>query len=72
MHERIKDEEVLLDFNEAASYLRISRSTLYRLMKAERLEGHKVGRKWVFFKGDLLGLLGTGSSGPGHKPRSED
>jgi len=24
VHERIKDDEVLLDFNEAASYLRIS------------------------------------------------
>jgi len=50
-------------------------------MKAQRLEGHKVGRKWVFFKGDLLGLLGakgqqadagTGSRGPANKPGSGD
>lgn len=59
MPERFRDEQVLLSFNETVAYLRTSRSTLYRLMKAERLPGHKVGRKWVFFKGDVLRLLGA-------------
>ena len=36
-------EDVLLTFKEAMSYLRVSRSTLYRLMWSGQLTGHKVG-----------------------------
>ncbi|MBI4494678.1 MAG: helix-turn-helix domain-containing protein [Chloroflexi bacterium] len=57
VRERIRDDELLLSFNEAVEYLRTSRTTLYRLMYSGRLVGRKVGRKWVFYKGDLKGLL---------------
>src|SRR6266568_8464140 len=46
-------EDVLLTFKEAMSYLRVSRSTLYRLMWSGQLTGHKVGSTWRFYLADL-------------------
>lgn len=46
-------QEELLTFKEAMSYLRISRSTLYRLMWSGHLIGHKVGSTWRFYRSDL-------------------
>jgi excisionase family DNA binding protein len=45
--------DTLLTFKEAMGYLRISRSTLLRLMYAGRLIGHKVGNNWRFYVSDL-------------------
>jgi len=46
-------DDVLLTFKEAMSYLRVSRSTLYRLMWSGQLTGHKVGSTWRFHREDL-------------------
>jgi len=46
-------EDVLLTFKEAMGYLRVSRSTLYRLMWSGQLTGHKVGSTWRFYREDL-------------------
>ena len=46
-------DDVLLTFKEAMSYLRVSRSTLYRLMWSNQLTGHKVGSTWRFYREDL-------------------
>ncbi|MBI3978995.1 MAG: helix-turn-helix domain-containing protein [Chloroflexi bacterium] len=54
---RISDDEILFDLSETMDYLRVSRSTIYRLMKAGHLIGHKVGRKWVFYKRDVRALV---------------
>ncbi|HTK06084.1 MAG TPA: helix-turn-helix domain-containing protein [Ktedonobacteraceae bacterium] len=43
----------ILTFKEAMSYLRVSRSTLYRLMWSGQLTGHKVGSAWRFYREDL-------------------
>jgi excisionase family DNA binding protein len=43
----------LLTFKEAMQYLRVSRSTLYRLMYSDQLVGHKVGSQWRFYLADL-------------------
>lgn len=43
----------LLTFKEAMDYLRVSRSTLYRLMWSGQLTGHKVGSTWRFYREDL-------------------
>lgn len=43
----------LATFPEAMRYLRVSRSTLYRLMDAGELVGHKVGNTWRFYREDL-------------------
>jgi excisionase family DNA binding protein len=51
-------EDVLLTFKEAMGYLRVSRSTLYRLMWSGQLTGHKVGSTWRFYLEDLRACVG--------------
>ena len=52
-------DDVLLTFKEAMSYLRVSRSTLYRLMWSNQLTGHKVGSTWRFYREDLRACVGS-------------
>lgn len=49
----MQDDEIMLTFKEAKEYLRVSSSTIYRLLASGELKGHKVGTKWRFFKSDL-------------------
>lgn len=48
-----KIERVHLTFAEAQEFLGVSHQTIYKLMK-EGLASHKIGRKRVFLKEDLL------------------
>jgi excisionase family DNA binding protein len=41
------------------SYLRVSRSTLYRLMWSGQLTGHKVGSTWRFYREDLRACVAS-------------
>lgn len=50
-------DDVLLTFKEAMGYLRVSRSTLYRLMWSGQLTGHKVGANWRFYREDLRACI---------------
>src|ERR1700736_2479208 len=50
--------DTLLTFKEAMTYLRVSRSTLYRLMWSGQLTGHKVGSTWRFYSEDLRACVG--------------
>jgi excisionase family DNA binding protein len=50
-------ETVLLTFKEAMEFLRVSRSTIYRLMWSGQLRGHKVGSTWRFYEKDLLAAV---------------
>lgn len=52
-------DDALLTFKEAMSYLRVSRSTLYRLMWSGQLTGHKVGSTWRFYREDLHACVGS-------------
>jgi excisionase family DNA binding protein len=47
----------LLTFKEAMEFLRVSRSTIYRLMWAGQLRGYKVGNTWRFYEQDLLAAV---------------
>lgn len=47
----------LLTFKEAMDFLRVSRSTIYRLMWAGQLRGYKVGSTWRFYERDLLAAV---------------
>lgn len=38
----------VLTVNELAHYLRVHRSTIYRLLKKEQLPGFKIGSDWRF------------------------
>lgn len=46
--------DVLLTFKETMGYLRVSRSTLYRLLRSGELTGRKVGCTWRFSQQDVL------------------
>ena len=48
-----KIERIFYTFREAQEFLNISHETLYRLMK-QGLPSHKIGRKRVFLKEDLV------------------
>jgi len=52
-HESNRIERVFLTFSEAQEFLGVSHQTLYKLM-GEGLPSHKIGKKRVFFKEDLI------------------
>ncbi|HXR64681.1 MAG TPA: helix-turn-helix domain-containing protein [Ktedonobacteraceae bacterium] len=55
---QVIQDDILLTFKEAMGYLRVSRSTLYRLMWSGQLTGHKVGSTWRFYREDLRACVG--------------
>jgi len=48
-----KIERIFYTFREAQEFLNISHDTMYRLME-QGLPSHKIGRKRVFLKEDLI------------------
>jgi len=62
---QIIQDDILLTFKEAMGYLRVSRSTLYRLMWSGQLTGHKVGSTWRFYRDDLRACVGRTPLGEG-------
>ncbi|MCL4509151.1 MAG: helix-turn-helix domain-containing protein [Chloroflexi bacterium] len=68
--DRLTEQDVLLTLKEAEQYLRVSRATIYRLVYSGQLVGHKVGRRWRFYKTDVRKLLHlAGTSQPAHVDR---
>jgi excisionase family DNA binding protein len=55
---QIFPDNALFTFKEAMVYLRVSRSTLYRLARSGQLLGHKVGKNWRFYHEDLRSYVG--------------
>ncbi|SRR6266700_5899381 len=57
--ELAKLDEPLLTFLEAQKYLKVSRSTVHRLLKDGSLKGHKIGNgaHWRFTRAQLKGCL---------------
>ena len=45
-----KDQNTILTIDELAIYLKISKSTLYKLAQAGKLPGQKIGKHWRFKK----------------------
>lgn len=58
MQYHIEDEDKLFTMKEAREYLRVSRSTMHRLMKTGQLVGRRVGHTWRFPLTDLRKLVG--------------
>ena len=54
-------QEAALSTAEACEFLNISRQTLYKLVKTNRLPGHKIGDKYRFFKTEILRFFDHGS-----------
>lgn len=46
----LKERDSVLTIGELAGYLRISRSSLYKLAQAGKIPGQKVGKHWRFRK----------------------
>jgi excisionase family DNA binding protein len=44
------DPDEVMSIGELAAYLKISRSTLYKLVQEGRLPGQKIGKRWRFHK----------------------
>lgn len=42
------EEDQVLTIEELAAYLKVSKSTLYKLVQSGAVPGHKVGRHWRF------------------------
>jgi excisionase family DNA binding protein len=47
-NETMRTEARVLTVGELASYLRVHRSTVYRLLKKQQLPGFKIGSDWRF------------------------
>lgn len=61
-NDRSQSLDTLLTFKEVMRYLRVSRSTLYRLMRYRQLTGHKVGSTWRFYLTDLQASVQVAST----------
>jgi excisionase family DNA binding protein len=58
--------DYILTFKEAEVYLKIPRSTLYKLLQEGRVPARKVGRHWRFVKSELDAWLRASEGG--HAP----
>ncbi len=60
----------VLTLDEAATYLKVSTSTLYKLLQSGRIPARKLGRRWRFAREDLEQWLRgpQGGAAPGRAP----
>lgn len=56
----IVPEQELLSLEDAAEFLCVSKSTMYRLLDQRKLAGMKAGKQWRFRKADLLTYMQRG------------
>ena len=59
----------VLTLDEAAAYLKVSTSTLYKLLQSGRIPARKLGRRWRFAREDLEAWL-RGPQGEGAASRA--
>ena len=64
----VRSDEIMT-IDDLAAYLKISKSTLYKLVQAGRLPGQKVGKRWRFHKAVVDEWLGNSASGTRPPPR---
>jgi acetyl-CoA synthetase len=63
-------EDNVLTLDEAVAFLKVSKSTLYKLLESGRLPARKLGRRWRFSRADLEQWLRSSevSGDGGHSP----
>src|SRR3990170_2095864 len=54
----------VLTLDEAASFLKVSKSTLYKLLESGKLSARKLGRAWRFNRSELEAWLRNPSPAP--------
>lgn len=50
-------EAEILTIEEVARFLRVPKSTVYKLARAGRLSGQKIGKHWRFMREDVRSLM---------------
>jgi len=58
-----KKPDAVMTIDDLAEYLKLSKSTLYKLCQAGRIPGHKVGRHWRFHREAIDQWLKSESDG---------
>ena len=53
-----QSHDLVMTIDELAEYLKLSKSTLYKLCQAGKIPGQKVGRHWRFHKAVIDRWLG--------------
>ncbi len=53
----------IMTIEELSSYLKIPKSTLYKLVQEGRLPGQKIGKQWRFGKRSIDRWINDGQSG---------
>ena len=56
--------ELVMTIDELAAYLKVAKSTLYKLAQEGRVPGQKVGKHWRFHRGLIDRWLGDGGELP--------
>jgi excisionase family DNA binding protein len=46
----MEENNAVLDIDQLSQYLKVPKSTLYRLVRENRIPSHKVGKHWRFRK----------------------
>jgi excisionase family DNA binding protein len=57
----VQQDEVLT-IDELATYLKVSKSSLYKLVQEGKVPGQKVGKHWRFLRSSIDDWLGNNSS----------
>lgn len=47
----------ILTLKDTAQYLRVTKQTVYNMVKKGRIKAYKVGREWRFFRSDIMEYL---------------
>lgn len=63
---------IWLDLDQLEEYLRVPKSTLYRLAQQGRIPGHKVGRAWRFDREEVDAWIKSGGSKPEDQEAGSD
>jgi len=52
--EKIKDASQIMTVEEVAAFLKLSKITVYKLVKKGQIPGFRVGNSWRFRKEDII------------------
>lgn len=62
----------VMTLDELSIYLKIAKSTLYKLVQEDRLPGQKIGKQWRFGKQGIDQWLAEGGLQSSHGSESQD
>lgn len=61
-----------LTLKDTAQYLRVTKQTVYNMVKKGRIKAYKVGREWRFFRSDIMAYLESTSNNRILSAKNED